>query len=153
MKKHLSYILFLFLTLLSLSSCEKEEPDLEDAPRTNIVFNDNTDLAAADFKLADPVILKITLQGEQPTSVKVVSRYTAGSNTRLVDVATLQVNNGTAMLNVPASALRNSQDGTVIGAGTNPASSRAANTYALLVQAGLADGRVEQRIFTAVIVR
>ncbi|UYZ63265.1 hypothetical protein [Hymenobacter weizhouensis] len=153
MKKHWHYFFFLFLAFITLSSCEKEEPDLEDAPRTNIIFNDNIDLGAADFRLNTPVTLKITLQGEQPTSLKVVSRYLVGSTVRLVDVATLPVSNGTATLNVPASALRNTADGPVVGAGTNPNSSRSANTYTLLVQATLADGRVEQRTFTAVVVR
>lgn len=139
------------LAAAPLISCEKDEPVVMVMPKANIIFDDNIEKISADYKVSQSVNLKISV-GDQAASVVVTSNYTIGTAAKS-RVFTLPVNNGVATFSVPANDLRNVADGVVIGAGSTPSSSRAANTFNLKVDAVLKDGSIESRYYTLVIVQ
>jgi hypothetical protein len=151
MKSLFNFLLILFAATFSLSSCEKEETNFRVASKAQIIFDDNIDKVTADYTKAGNLALKISADGAN--SVKVTSQYTASGVAKEQNLGTLAVSNGVASLNVPAVSVRNTADGLVVGAGSNPTSSRATNTYILKVDAIIADGSTETRYFTAVIVQ
>lgn len=157
MKSLVNFLIILFAATLSLSSCEKEEPNFRVTSKAQIIFDDNIEKISADFSKAGNIALKISADGAN--SVRVTSLYSA-SGAKSKDLGTFAVTDGAASFNVPAVSVRNAADGAVLGASaaattnpTLPASSRGDNTYSLKVDAILPDGGVETRYFTAVIVR
>ncbi|WP_426490371.1 hypothetical protein [Hymenobacter sp. 102] len=139
------------LAATPLMSCEKDEPVNMIMPKANIIFDDNIEKISADYKVNQPIVLKISV-GDQAASVNITSNYVVGTATKSKAFA-LPVSNGAATLSVAANDLRNSGDGAVIGAGSAPASSRAANTFTLKVDAILRDGSTESRFYTLVVVQ
>ncbi len=154
MKKTSFNLLFLLLTLVTLASCKKEEPNFNISPKINIVFDDAIDKTTADYKIGSTMTLKISAEGA--STVSIVSNYTVrvGTNDvpKTVNLGSFPVTNGVATVTIPANSLRAAADGAPIGAGTAPASTRAANTYTLTVEA-MGGGNTERRFFTAVLVR
>lgn len=145
MKKIIYHLLFLLVSAITLASCEKDEPDFRITPTTQIVFDDDVNKITDDYKVTGNIVLKISAPGA--SSIRVTSSYSGGSK----DLGTLPVTNDVAMLDIPARSVRTT--GTVVGAGTNPTSTRAANTYTFKVDATLPDASVATRYFTTVIVQ
>ncbi|HEX8428649.1 hypothetical protein [Hymenobacter sp.] len=131
MKKFIYNILLLLVTVIALTSCEKEEENFRVTPQTQIIFDDNIDKITASYRSAGSIVLKIAAPGA--TSVRVTSRYTGGS----VVLGPLSVADGFATLNVPATSVRTT--GTLVG------------SYSFQIDATLPDGSVVTRFFTAVI--
>ena len=166
MNKITRTLLLLLLATASLSSCKKEEPNFNVAPKSLIIFDDNIDKVTADFKIADNVTLKVSVAGSVST-IRIASTYNdvrvAGVTTpKRFDLAPVSVSNGVATINIPTSALRAPGDGPVIGVRPAPAPplpmgvsadsyTRAGNTYTLIIDAVAADGSSERRFFTVVI--
>jgi len=149
MKKNTYSLLLLLLTLFTLASCKKDEPNLNAAPKINIVFDDAIDKVTADYKVGSQLVLKIAADGA--SSISIVSTYATGT-ARTTTLGPYAVVNGVATVSIPANSLRAMVDGTPIGAGTAPVSSRAANTYTLAVDA-TGNGVTERRFFAAVLVQ
>ena len=139
----------LLLAVASLSSCKKEEPSFNTAPKSVIVFDDNVDKTTGDYRKGDNLILKVGVTGAA-TSVRIASTYSVAGAARRVELGPFAVNGGVATVNISAANLRAVADGPIPGAGTT-AASRAANTYVLLVDAIAPDGSSERRFFNAVI--
>lgn len=153
MKKLTLHILMLFVALLTMAGCKKAETDFHLTPKSVIVFDDDINKISADYSKAGNLNLKIGVTGPA-TSVRIVSTYNSSTGVaKTSDLGTIPVNNGVAVLNIPAINVRNSADGAVVGAGSNPSSSRTNNTYNLLVDAVNPDGSTERRYFAAVIVQ
>ncbi|MBC6988448.1 MULTISPECIES: hypothetical protein [Hymenobacter] len=153
MKKYVHTFFLLLVTALFLGSCKKDGV-LDDMiiPKTSITFDDNIEKITGDYKKDATLTLKISGLATA-TGVQVTSTY---SPSKSKDLGTLTVSNGTATLSVPASALRNTADGAIVGAPSTGAAgtgtgSRANNSYPLFVKAVLPDGTTEQRVFTAVL--
>ncbi|GGG51871.1 hypothetical protein GCM10011378_30140 [Hymenobacter glacieicola] len=132
-------------------SCEKDDEVVMVMPKANIVFDDNIEKISADYKVNQPITLKIRV-GNEATSVRVISNYTVAAGAKTKEF-TLPVTNGVATFTVAANDLRNTSDGAVVGAGTAPASTRAANTFNLRVDALLAGGAYESRFYTLTVVQ
>ena len=149
MKKNTYSLLLLLLTLFTLASCKKEETNFNVGPKINIVFDDAIDKVTADYKVGSTLTLKIAADGA--SSISIVSTYPTGT-ARTTNLGTFAVTNGVATVSIPANSLRATADGTPIGAGATPVSSRAANTYVLAVDA-TGNGVTERRFFTAILVQ
>ncbi|QIL75699.1 MULTISPECIES: hypothetical protein [Hymenobacter] len=145
MKRTIYHLLLLLVTAITLASCEKEEENFRVTPPTQIIFDDFIDKNTADYKVTGNIDLKISAPGA--STVRILSTYTGGSK----DLGTLAIANGSATLSIPARSVRTT--GTVVGAGSNPTSTRAANTYTFKVDATMPDASVATRYFTAVIVQ
>ncbi|WP_324671737.1 hypothetical protein [Hymenobacter sp. GOD-10R] len=141
------------MVTLTLASCKKDDV-LDDMiiPKTSITFNDNIETISADYNRASTLTLKIS-GVSAASNVQITSTYSVSGTAKAKDLGTLPVADGVATLSVPATALRNTADGAVVGAtatGTGTAS-RANNSYVLQVNALLPDGTSERRLFTAVL--
>ncbi|GAA4346610.1 hypothetical protein GCM10023185_01080 [Hymenobacter saemangeumensis] len=150
MYKLIRPLLILLVAVASLTGCKKKETDFNVMPKSQIIFDDQVDKITADYRKTGNLTLKVGVVGAA-TSVRVTSTYSVGGVARRVDLGTFPVNGGAAQVNVPATAVRAAADGAVVGAGTMPASSRAANTYILEVDAINPDNSTERRFFSAVI--
>jgi hypothetical protein len=148
MKKTSFNLLFLLLTLFTLASCEKDEPNFNVGPKFNIVFDDAIDKVTADYKVGSTMTLKISAEGA--STVSIVSNYSTGT-VRTANLGSFPVTNGVATVTIPANSLRAAADGTPVGA-TATASTRPGNTYTLTVDAS-GGGNTERRFFTAVLVQ
>ncbi|SMB97299.1 hypothetical protein SAMN00120144_0346 [Hymenobacter roseosalivarius DSM 11622] len=144
MKKIIYHVLLLLVAAMTLASCKKEEENFRIIPQTPIIFDDNINKITADYPLNSNIVLKISAAGASSVTV---TNLTGGTKV----LGTLPIVDGTATLSVPANSIR--ATGTVVGAGTSPASSRAANTFNFKVDATLAGGTTATRYYTAVIVR
>ncbi|WP_035565602.1 hypothetical protein [Hymenobacter sp. IS2118] len=149
MKKISLNLLLLLLSIVTLSSCEKEEPNFNVGSKFSIIFDDAINKTTADYIVGSTITLKVGAAGA--STVNVISNYTTGT-VRTVNLGSFPVTNGVATITIPANSLRADADGAPIGAGTAPASSRGANTYTLTVEA-VGGGTTERRFFTAVLVR
>lgn len=152
MKSLFNAFLFLLAATFTLSSCEQEETDYRVKPKTQIIFADNIDVNAADFKKGNRMNLKVTANGA--SSIRVTSLYNIGASSKTKDVGTFTISDGSAIVTAFSESVRNTADGEVLGASTTaPISSRPDNTYTLKVDAVFADGSFETRYLTAVITR
>ena len=159
--KKLTFNLFvLFVALLALAGCKKAEPDFRLTPKLGIIFDDNIDKVTADYKIGSMLVLKIS--ASDATTIKIVSNYTVGANTKTADLGSFSVTNGVATVSILANRLRASADGEAVGAGLAPSPlpagttaasyTRANNTYTLAVDA-IAGSVSERRFYTAVLVQ
>ena len=149
MKKNPLLLLLLLLSMLTFASCKKTEMDYNVGPKLQIVFDNNIDKVTADYKVGSTLSLRVAAAGA--SSVSIVTTYATGT-TRKANLGSFPVIDGVATVSIPANTLRAAGDGTPIGAGTAPVSSRAANTYALTVDA-TGNGTTERRFFNAVLVQ
>ena len=149
MKKNPLSLLLLLLSVLTLASCKKTETDYNVGPKLQIVFDNDIDKVTADYKVGSTLSLRVAAAGA--TSVSIVTTYTSGT-TRTVNLGNIPVVDGVATVSVPANNLRATGDGLPVGAGNSPVSSRAANTYTLIVDA-TGNGTTERRFFSAVLVQ
>ena len=149
MKKNPLSLLLLLLSVLTLASCKKTETDYNVGPKLQIVFDNDIDKVTADYKVGSTLSLRVAAAGA--TSVSIVTTYTSGT-TRTVNLGNIQVVDGVATVSVQANSLRATGDGLPVGAGSSPVSSRAANTYTLIVDA-TGNGTTERRFFSAVLVQ
>ncbi|SHJ12613.1 hypothetical protein SAMN02745146_2363 [Hymenobacter daecheongensis DSM 21074] len=151
MKKTLSHFLLLFVVVLLMAGCKKDEPEYTVAPKSSIIFDDNIDKVTADYKKAGNLVLKVGINGPA-TSVRITSSYSVGSTPKTKDLNSFPVVDGAATVNIPAVSVRNTADGELVGATSN-ATTRPPNTYVLIVDAVNPDGSTDRRYFTTVIVQ
>jgi hypothetical protein len=153
MRKYVYHLLLLCFAALSFTSCKQDDVlDNMIIPKTSITFDDNIEKNTADYSKSSTLTLKISGVGAA-NNVQVTSTYSVGNAAKSKDLGTVPVTDGVATLSVPASSLRNTADGAVVGGtatGTGTAT-RANNTYVLQVNALLPDGTSERRLFTAVL--
>ncbi|UOQ55019.1 hypothetical protein [Hymenobacter cellulosivorans] len=148
MKKIFPHFLLLFVALVLLAGCKKDDPEYTVAPKSQIIFDDNIDKVTADYKKANNLTLKVGIVGSA-TSVRIESSYTVAGAAKTKLVGTFPVSDGVASVSVPTAAL---SDTPIVGATTN-ATTRPANTFTLAVDAINPEGGSDRRYFTAVVVQ
>ncbi|WP_310393264.1 hypothetical protein [Hymenobacter sp.] len=163
MNKIFHPLLLLSLVAASLVGCEKDEPNFNVAPKSQIVFDDNIDKTGAEYQRTGTLNLKIAVSGAA-TQVRIESRYsvvTPGVLTpKSFEVGVFPVTDGVASISIPTTSIRAATDGPAVGAGATPAGSlnpdentRPNNTYTLVVDAITPSAESERRFFAAVILR
>ena len=142
-------LLLLLLSVLTFAGCKKTEVNYNVGPKLQIVFDNDIDKVTSDYKTGSTLNLRVAAAGA--TSVNIVTTYSTGT-TRTANLGSFPVVNDVATVSIQANSLRAAGDGLPIGAGTTPVSSRAANTYTLIVDA-TGNGTTERRLFNAVLVQ
>ena len=97
MKKIIYNLLLLLVTVVALSSCEKEEENFRVTPPTQIIFDDFIDKITGSYRATGNITLKISAPGASSVSVRTGTRV----------LATLPVGtDGVANLNIASTSVR-----------------------------------------------
>jgi hypothetical protein len=132
MKKIIYNLLLLFVTVVALSSCEKEEENFRVTPPTQIIFDENINKITGSYGASGNITLKISAPGATSVTVRTGTRT----------LATLPVAaDGVANLNIPSTSVR--------PAGSAP--STIPGSYSFRVDATMPDGSIATRFYTVVV--